>query len=175
MGNFYTDVIQKSPFFHSTTAVTTPELLEPVTREAVFALLADAKVAGHDLRLYETFRSKERQAMLYQRHVTSLQNVGVHHYGLAADLRLFVDGKYIGAAAPYGFLIDLAEKHGLISGINWGEPGKKHTFIDASHVQRISKARQAKLFAGSWYPDAGYQVLADIGRSTELNQRVERV
>lgn len=167
-GNFYTDVIQKSPLFRSTIAVDTLDLLEPVTRAAVRAILSEAKAAGHDLRVFETYRSCERQELLYQRHVTRLQHVGVHHYGLACDFQLFEKGQYVRAAAPYVFLITLAEKHGMISGIDWGEPGKKHDFIDAGHIQRVTKAREKSLFAGGWYPDLGYQVLADLGRSTQI-------
>lgn len=37
-----------------------------------------------------------------------------------------------------------------------GQPDKPHTFIDDDHVQRVTLARQAKLFAGGWYPDKDY-------------------
>lgn len=156
MSNFYKDVICKSPLFKSTTAVKTPDLLEPVTRAAVMAILSDAKAAGHDLRLVETYRSCERQAALFKKKATKLKDVGVHHYGLAADFGLYVNGKYIGAAAPYGFLVALCKKHGLISGIDWGKPGVKNTFVDAGHVQRCAVLDQRRLFAGSFYPDDGY-------------------
>lgn len=163
--NFYADVICKSPLFHTLQTVTTLDLLEPVTRAAVQAIVADAKAMGKDLRVGETYRSKERQAQLFQKHATTLKNVGVHHYGLACDFHLFERGIYIGAAPKYGFLRPLAEKHGLISGQDWGLPKIKHTFTDADHVQRVTMARQRKLFAGQWYPDSGYAVLADLGRA----------
>lgn len=156
MSNFYHDVICKSPLFKSTSAVKTMDLLEPTTRAAVVAVLAEAKKAGHDLRVLETYRSKERQAQLFLKHATKLKNVGVHHYGAAADLGLYAGGKYVGSAAPYSFLIDLCKKHGLVSGLDWGQPGKKHTFIDAGHVQRVAVTDQPRLFAGLWYPDDSY-------------------
>lgn len=169
MGDFYTDVICKSPLFHTTEAVNSLDMLEPVTRAAVKAVLADAKFGGHDLRVLETYRSCERQAHLFQKHATRLRMVGVHHYGLAVDFGLYAEGnKYVGAAAPYMFLPKLLEKHGLISGLDWGMPAQKHTFIDAGHAQRIAVNRQPKLFAGAWYPDAGYQVLADLGRASSV-------
>lgn len=169
MSNFYKDVICKSPLFKSLTLVSTLDLLEPVTRAAVIAVLAAAKKDGHDLRIVETYRSKERQAYLFMKHATQLKNVGVHHFGLAVDFGLHDDkGRYIGSAAPYVFLPKLLEANGLISGIDWGTPQKKTHFIDAGHAQRIAVNRQARLFAGSWYPDDGYQVLADLGRAETI-------
>lgn len=153
---FYADVICKSPLFRTTKQVSDPGMLEPVTRAAVQAIIADAKAMGHDLRLLETYRSKERQAVLFQRHATKLKQVGVHHFGLAADLGLYVNGKYEGRAEPYRFLIDLCQKHGLISGLDWGAPKAKHTFIDAGHVQRVTVKDQPRLFAGNWFPGADY-------------------
>jgi hypothetical protein len=154
--SFYTDVLQKHPLFHTTKAVNDLALLEPVTRGAVLALIADAKALGHELRVIETYRSCERQALLFQRGATRLRNVGVHHYGLAVDLGLYVFGKYVGAAEPYRFLVDLCAKHGLISGLDWGQPNKPHDFIDAGHVQRVAVKDQPRLFAGSFYPTDAY-------------------
>src|SRR4051812_25117130 len=84
--SFYTDVIVNDPRFHTTQPVHDIMLLEPVTRAAVQAIIADAKNAGIELGAFETYRSKERQELLYQQKATKLQKVGVHHYGLACDL-----------------------------------------------------------------------------------------
>ncbi len=154
--SFYTDVIARSPLFHTTGAVNDLALLEPVTRAAVQAIVAEAKAMRHELRVLETYRSCERQAVLFGRGASKLKTVGVHHYGCAADLGLYILGRYIGAAEPYRFLVDLCAKHGLISGIDWGEPAKRHTFIDAGHVQRTAVQDQPRLFAGSWFPDPLY-------------------
>lgn len=153
--SFYVEVIQKDPRFHSTAAVHDLALLEPVTRAAVLAIIADAKAEGIDLMAFETYRSTERQLMLYNQKATKLKNVGVHHYGLACDLVKSIGGQPSWKGS-FDFLLPLAKKHGLISGLNWGQPNVKHSFIDADHVQRCSLAKQQALFASTWYPDAAY-------------------
>ena len=154
MGNFYTDVIQKDSRFNSTQAIRDVNLLEPVTRSAVAAIVADAATMGINLIVTETYRSADRQSMLFQQHATQLQQVGVHHYGLAADFAKVISGA-ASWAGDWAFLRDLAVKHGLISGLDWGAPGVTHSFVDPDHVQRCSVAQQQSLFAGSWYPDSG--------------------
>ncbi len=153
--NFYQDVIQKDPRFNSSKRVADMNLLEPVTRAAVEAILADAKAQGHQVMVFETYRSQERQEDLYDQGVTQLQTVGVHHYGLAADIVKVVDGEP-NWDGSFQFLLELARKHGLISGIDWGAPDKEHSFIDEDHVQRIRVSDQRVLFMGTWYPDSYY-------------------
>ena len=149
--SFFDEVIQKSPQFRSLEAVRDLDLLEPVTRDAVRWIVADAAVAGITLEVTETYRSAERQVMLYERGATQLKLVGVHHYGLAADFCKIIDGK-ASWAGDWSFLRDLANKHGLISGLDWGLPNEEHSFVDPDHVQRPTIAEQSKLFSGSWYP-----------------------
>ena len=153
MGNFYTDVIQKDSRFNTTQSVRDVNLLEPVTRSAVASIIADAAAMGIELIVTETYRSANRQAMLFQQGATQLKAVGVHHYGLAADFAKIIDGK-ASWAGDWAFLRDLAGKHGLISGLDWGAPGISHSFVDPDHVQRCSVAQQTALFAGDWYPDS---------------------
>ncbi len=45
--SFYTEVICKSPLFHSTLQVNSLDLLEPVTRAAVISILHDADTLAH--------------------------------------------------------------------------------------------------------------------------------
>jgi hypothetical protein len=151
--NFYTDVLQKDPRFHSTAACRDLAMLEPDTRAAVAAIVTDAAELGIALVATETYRSSERQQMLYAQRATQLRSVGVHHYGLAADFCKIVDGK-ASWAGDWQFLCDLAVKHGCISGGDWGEPAVPHSFRDFDHVQRCSVAQQAGLFAGTWYPSS---------------------
>ena len=153
MTNFYTDVIQKSPLFHSTARISDLGLLEPATRAAVQAIIADARVLGHDMTVFETFRSQARQEQLFENGATELRHVGVHGYGLAADI---VKAGLEPWQGDFTFLLPLARRHGLISGQDWGKPGVRHSFVDADHVQRCGLADQDRLFAGSWYPDTGY-------------------
>ena len=116
-------------------------LLEPVTRAAVQAIIDDGKKAGHDLMVFETYRSRELQQINYQRGVTRLKNVGVHHYGLAADIVKVVNGEP-SWDGDFDFLRQLAEDHNLVWGGNWGEPDQPHSFRDYVHVQRITVGDQ---------------------------------
>jgi LAS superfamily LD-carboxypeptidase LdcB len=153
--SFFTQVIQNDARFTSTDCCRDLSLLEPVTRAAVQQLVADALALGITLQVSETYRSAERQEMLFNQKATQLKTVGVHHYGLACDFFKVIDGK-ASWAGDWAFLRDLAAKHGFISGLDWGVPNAKHTFIDPDHIQRIAVAHQPQLFAGTWYPDAPY-------------------
>lgn len=153
--SFYDEVIKNDPRFHTTKPVRDMALLEPVTRQAVENILADAEAMGIPCMVFETYRSQELQRIYFQRGVTKLQKVGVHHFGLAADIVKVVNGEP-SWDGDFTFLRDLANKYNLISGIDWGQPGESHSFIDSCHVQRITVDDQAKLFSGEWYPDADY-------------------
>lgn len=154
MGSFFIDVITRSGYYRSTAAVRDMGLLEPVTRVAVAAIVEDARAMGINLIVTETYRSMERQAKLYAEGSTQLKTVGVHHYGLAADFCKIVGG-LASWAGDWAFLRDLAVKHGMISGLDWGTPGVSHDFVDPDHVQRVTVDQQTALFAGTWYPDTG--------------------
>lgn len=159
MRNFYTDVIQLHPRYNSVVRCNDLMLLEPVTRAAVQAVIANATQAGFPVVIFETYRSKERQQILFNSGASKLQTVGVHHYGLACDIVRVVNGEP-SWKVDYSFLVDLCARHGLISGYNWGEPNIHHGFVDADHVQRCSVAEQNKLFSGAWYPDDTYDPYA---------------
>lgn len=159
--SYFTDTIAKDPRFHSTKRIQDMSLLEPVTRAAVESIIADAeKDLGIILVAIETYRSTERQEMLFVQKATKLKKVGVHHYGLATDFAKRIAGE-ISFKGDFSFLVALCKKHGLISGNNWGQPKIKHTFIDPGHVQRVTIPRQASLFAGTWYPEPLYNPYLD--------------
>jgi hypothetical protein len=155
MDNFYTDIICKDPRFNTTHRVDSLDLLEPITKAAVLAILADAEAAGHNMMVFETYRSQQRQGQLYDQGVTQLQKVGVHHYGLAADIVKVVDGEP-SWDGDFSFLGVLAKKNGLIWGGDWGTPDQPHSFRDTCHVQRCAVGDQRALFSGDWYPDQNY-------------------
>lgn len=159
MSNFY-DTIRNSKYFGSDVVCKDMAMLEPGTRAAVLALVADAKAGGIDLRVLETYRSQTRQSALFMKHATQLRTVGCHGYGVACDFGVFTNGKYEEGNKPYVFLRDLARKHGLISGQDWGH-AKEGSFVDSGHVQRCPVWRQGALFGGSWYPPAVYDPYAD--------------
>ena len=153
--SFYTEVIKPSPLFNSVQRISTLDLLEPVTRAAVVAIVADAAAMGKPVQVFETYRSEARQKDLFDRGATQLQCVGTHHFGVAADLVRLVDGK-LNWDVSYAFLTTLARKHSLISGIDWGMPGMHNTFVDADHLQRVNLTDQPQLLALKWYPGPTY-------------------
>jgi|SRR5579864_8945019 len=161
MGNFYTDVIEKDPRFHSLTPIHDTGLLEPRFRAAVIGIIAEAKVAGTTLVILETYRSQARQAELYAQGATQLQRVGCHGYGLACDLGISIGGQ-VNWKADYSVLQALAAKYRVVWGGDWAEPSQPHSFRDYDHVQGIDVADQPKLFSGTWYPDAAY-VPSEVG------------
>jgi hypothetical protein len=155
MGNFYEDVISRDARVEKGDRVSDLGLLEPVTRQRVEAIIDDARGEGLALMVFETYRSKARQQELFQQGATRLQQVGVHHYGLACDIVKSVGGEPSWKGS-FDVLGRLAQKHGLIWGGDWGDPAAHHDFVDAVHVQRCTVAKQKELFARTWYPDAGY-------------------
>src|SRR6266481_1353691 len=155
MGNFFEDVIQPDPRFHSTQPINDPALLEPNTRAAVEAIVADAAANGGALMIFEPYRSQERQALPYSQHVTQLKNVGVHHYGLACDWVKSINGEP-NWKGDFSIIGQLAQAHRLVWGGDLGRPDLPHSFRDYPHVQRCSVADQAQLFRGKWYPADNY-------------------
>ncbi|HEY4987785.1 MAG TPA: M15 family metallopeptidase [Bradyrhizobium sp.] len=149
------------PRFTSTKRIADPELLEPVTRDLVQAIIADAAANGLKLMIFETYRSQARQIALFNQGATKLRQVGVHHYGLACDLVKDINGQP-SWKGDFSMLGALAKHHRLIWGGNWGTPGSTPTFVDDDHVQRVTLGRQARLFAGDWYPDANYDPYAEL-------------
>lgn len=164
MPTFYGTVLRNSLAFRSDSVCKDPNLLEPGTRAAVFAMLVDAKAQNIDLRLLETYRSQTRQSALFQQRRTQLRTVGCHGYGVAADFGVFVNGKYAENNKPYEFLRVMARKHGMISGQDWGH-AHEGNFVDSGHVQRVPVWRQNQLFAGAWYPPEVYDPYADSAGS----------
>lgn len=158
---FFTDVIKKSPKYLSISQVRDINLLEPGFRAKVLAFIADAKVLGHDLFVAETYRSNERQMHLFKQHLTKLRHVGVHHFGLAVDLGMNVEGRYDPRGEDYSFFVALAKKHKMVSGIDWGTPNAHHSFRDWDHLQGVPVRRQSALFSGEWYPSADYDPYQD--------------
>ena len=159
-GTFYTQFIQMDSRFGSPDRVADANLLDPSTLARVQAILADAKAHGLDLMIFETYRSQQRQQLLFQQGATKLPHVGVHHFGLACDIVKSVNGQP-SWKGDFSFLGMLAHAHGLIWGGDWGNPSIPHSFIDAVHVQRCSVQRQASLFRGEWYPDDSYDPYED--------------
>lgn len=81
---------------------TAPEHLHPVFRHKVELLLQDLAQAGLPFRMFEGFRSPQRQRELYSQSRTRpgprVTNAdawsSLHQYGVAADFVLHIDGKW---------------------------------------------------------------------------------
>lgn len=161
MGNFYTDTICRDPRFNLAKRVLDMQMLEPGMRIRVHRVVEDARVHGVELMVYETFRSRARQQALFASGASKLREVGVHNYGLAADIVKSIDGDPSWKGS-FDLLGTLAHAHGLIWGGDWGDPTRQHDFRDLVHVQRIPVGRQAALFRGDFYPDDDYDPYRDL-------------
>jgi hypothetical protein len=161
LGNFFTDVIEHDPRFHSSKPISDLDLLEPVTRSLVQQVIQEAATLGIALMVFETYRSQDRQIDLFAEGKSQLHTVGVHHYGLACDLVRDVGGQP-SWEGDFSFLRVIAQRHKLIWGGDWGTPSQAHKLYDAVHVQRCSVARQGALFRGEWYPDADYNPYLEL-------------
>src|SRR5947208_3325480 len=93
MSNFFLDVIKPNPNFSSTSRIHDIGLLEPVTRASVIAIISDAQALGIKLMVFETYRSQQRQQLLFDQGATKLRQVGVHNFGLACDLVKDINGE----------------------------------------------------------------------------------
>lgn len=162
MTNFYNTVVRNSRYFGSDAVCKDMAMLEPGTRAAVLAMIADAKAEDIDLRVLETYRSQTRQSALFMKHFTQLRTVGCHGYGVACDFGVFEKGIYQENNKPYVFLDALARKHGLVSGQTWGHSYPNRGFVDSGHVQRVPIFRQNAMFGGSFYPPENYDPYADM-------------
>jgi len=159
MGSFFQDVIMNDPRFTSTDRIADLQLLEPVTRAAVLGMIADAAAQGVALMVFETYRSQERQQLLFSQGASQLRTVGVHHFGLACDIVKSVNGQP-SWNGDFSFFAALAKGRGLIWGGDWGTPLQHHSFHDTDHVQRCAVPMQDALFALHWYPDDDYNPYA---------------
>lgn len=152
-GNFFVDVIQRDSRYRSTAAVNDVALLEPGFRAKAQSVVDAAAARGIHLVSVETFRSSERQQQLYDQGKTRLRVVGVHHYGLALDFAKRVGGR-LSWDGDWSFMAELAAANAVVSGYDWGQPDKPHSFRDPGHLQGVTIEEQRGLFAGTWYPGA---------------------
>lgn len=153
-------MITKDARFHSQIRVNDVDLLEPVFRTHILGIMHEARLQGVSLLVYETYRSRERQELLYATGATQLREVGVHHFGLACDLVMDAHG-LPSWEGDFSILGRLARTRNLIWGGDWGSPAKQNNFYDGAHLQRCTVFRQAELFNLEWYPDNKYNALRD--------------
>jgi hypothetical protein len=113
------------------------EALLPSFRAEVEALLEEMVAAGHEPRLFETWRSPERVALLVRRGTGSINSV--HPHGIAADI---ICARKLWNASPLFWrdLCRLSERRGLTAGARWA----RH---DLPHVQAIPVVAQSAFLA----------------------------
>ena len=83
------------------------------------------KLDGTGFRVFETYRSPERQDALFKKGTTkAIRYQSAHQYGLAVDYVMFRDGKWTWEIEPYEWEIlhTHARECGLELGPNW-DPG----------------------------------------------------
>jgi len=116
------------------TRLVDPRQLHPKFREALDHLLVRAAEEGRPFKLFEAFRTPERQQWLYAQGRTrpggivtkALPWQSFHQFGLGADLVLFVNGQWTwssdgGLGAHWKRLPELAKEVGLRS-LSWEAP-----------------------------------------------------
>lgn len=136
-------------------------LLHPTVRAATAAVLADLGAQNLPFRLFEAFRSPQRQNYLYQKGRTTPGPIvtkapawrSYHQYGLAVDLVLFVAGGWSwSTAGEYGPMWDemnrIGRTHGL-EPLSWEKP---HLQMAGLGIGDLAKGV---------YPDGGDETWAD--------------
>ena len=123
------------------------DLLHPTVRTAVEQILAQLAAENIPFRLFESYRTPERQRALYAQGRTAPGNrvtkampwSSYHQYGLAADFVLFIDGNWSwetgGAYRRYWErLHELGRAHGL-EPLSWELPHLQYTGTNLSKLQ----------------------------------------
>lgn len=121
-------------------------LLHPAFRAAVEKVVAELAAESLPFRIFESFRTPERQSALYAQgrtapgpRVTKARPWSSYHqYGFAVDFVLFIDGKWSwksdGAfAAKWARLHEIGRKHGL-EPLSWEMP---HLQYAATSIERL--------------------------------------
>ena len=94
---------------------------------------------------------------------TVVAQVAADNAAIHAELTAALANADVGAIqAVADKIAALAKQAGVVSGIDWGDPSKSHSFRDFDHIQGVPIFRQADLSSGCWYPAANYDVLADL-------------
>jgi hypothetical protein len=158
-GNFYHDVLKASPIFNSPQACHDLDMLEPVTRDAVRQVIAEAAKLGHKLVPVETYRSQARQAYFFRKHLTRIPRVGCHHFGLACDLAMMTPGRLTRVASITPSCVIWQRHPGLFQ----ASTGARRQSRTASGTGTMSSASRSgisgALFAETWYPASDYRPL----------------
>lgn len=125
--------------------------------ERVTTLLCRLVALGHSPLLWETYRSRERAAMLAKKGTGTVDSM--HCYGLAADI-ICRGHKWDCAKHGCGFFKALEEQAaecGLVSGAKW-------RMRDLPHVQAIPVSLQAAIRSARSGDEREAIVIASLGK-----------
>jgi len=135
-----------------TTANRDTALLHPIMRAAAEAVLADCRAAGLPLRIFEAWRSPERQRYLYAQGRTTSGPIvtyakawqSYHQYGVAVDFVGHVDGNWTWdlPQSTWNRLHAFGAAHGL-----------ERLGFETPHLQ-VTGLTSGDLMDGEW-PDGG--------------------
>lgn len=127
-----------------------PNMLLAPFRDAVADLVQALKDAGHDPRVFETYRSRERAQTLVKRGKSKARGgLSMHCYGVACDI---ICKRHLWSCHEhdcdyYQQLGRLAEEHGMLWGGNWDgdDIPREIREHDLPHVQGVPLDKQDEI------------------------------
>lgn len=135
----------------NTPAIARLDLLYPPFRIAIVQLAKVCISRGWPFRVFETFRSAQRQRFVCGQGHSQMVMTGPHNFGLAVDIVAFVNGKWTwdAKAGPWASLGAAGEELGLVWGGRWKKP------YDPAHFQCIvvDQKLYTRIRDGKYYPD----------------------
>lgn len=134
-----------------------PAMLLPTFRERVLALVSALEEAGHEPLVFETYRSRERAAMLSKKGTGIADSM--HCYGCAADI-ICKRHKWDCRKQKCRFFDDLGRLAESLR-LTWG--GRFKTY-DGPHVQGVPVARQGAIRAAKDNEARDAIVRASLGK-----------
>jgi len=136
IASFFANTIMPSSSFDSPYPVNDTSLLYPDFKNKVDAAIACFNQRYPDIPVVyvETYRSNTLQEQYYNAGSSQIQDNGMHHYGLAADLAFNINGA-ISYNGDYTFLRQCLSDQGLTLLGSW----------DIGHVQYIPVSEQTAM------------------------------
>lgn len=160
--------------------------LRPEAAEAVEAFIADARVAGHQIKLLSAYRSYQRQAVLFNKYqaqygtayaerISARPGTSEHQLGLAADLGYTNSRAELKAEfgqTPAGLWIaEHATEYGLIIRYPQGKEEITGYKYEPWHVRYVgTEHAQAMQDSGTDTFEEYHQLLSDALKAAEANE-----
>lgn len=160
--------------------------LRPEAAEAVEAFIADARVAGHQIKLLSAYRSYQRQAVLFNKYqaqygttyaerISARPGTSEHQLGLAADLGYTNSRAELKAEfgqTPAGLWIaEHATEYGLIIRYPQGKEEITGYKYEPWHVRYVgTEHAQAMQDSGAETLEEYHQLLSDALKAAEASE-----